>query len=67
MSLYHSSKSKLRNIQRTIETLLDGDFPLNAGKLALEKLADVFYRFDESLDRAQRLMMPLAFAKLHRT
>src|SRR6266849_4808476 len=55
MSLYHSSKYKLNNIQRAIELLLDGDFPLEAGKLALEKLQAVFSGFDKRLDLAEAL------------
>jgi hypothetical protein len=55
MSLYHSSKYKLKNIQRTIDTLLDGDFPVGAGKFALEKLQSVFSGFDKRLDLAQAL------------
>jgi hypothetical protein len=37
MSLLHNSKHKLKNIQRTIDGLLDGDFPLSAGRNALLK------------------------------
>jgi hypothetical protein len=56
MSLYHSSKYKLRNIQRTIESLLDGDFPFEAQRLALRKLHAVFDQLEKKqLDRAERL------------
>jgi hypothetical protein len=55
MSLFHSSKYKLKNIQRAIDSLLDGDFPLRAGEQALLKLRDVFSGFDANLDRAELL------------
>ncbi len=55
MPLYHSSKQKVRNIQRTIDSLLDGDFPLAAGRKALEKLRLIFRNLDEKLDRAHRV------------
>jgi hypothetical protein len=58
MSLYHSSQYKLRNIQRTVDSLLDGDFPLRAGEQALWRLKDVFTRFNTQLDRANRLDNP---------
>lgn len=54
MSLYHNSKHKIRNISRTIDGLLDGDFPHDSGKRALRKLQDVFSELDSKLDRAQR-------------
>ena len=54
MTIYHSSKYKLRNIQRTIDSLLDGDFPLSAGRSALTKLRDVLSTFDGKLDLAQK-------------
>jgi len=55
MSLYRNSKQKLRNIQRTIDKLLDGDFPLSAGKKALEKLREVFTSLEGKIDRAYNL------------
>jgi hypothetical protein len=55
MSLLHNSKHKLKNIQRTIDGLLDGDFPLSAGRNALLKLRDVFAELDSKLNRASRL------------
>jgi hypothetical protein len=55
MSLLHNSKHKLKNVQRTIDGLLDGDFPLSAGRNALRKLRDVFGDLDKKLDRASRL------------
>jgi hypothetical protein len=55
MSLLHNSKHKLRNVQRTIDGLLDGDFPLGAGRNALLKLRDVFSELDRKIDRARRL------------
>ena len=55
MSLYRNSKQKLRNIQRTIDKLLDGDFPLSAGREALEKLREVFDGLEEKIDRAYNL------------
>ncbi len=55
MSLYYNSKQKLRNVQRTIEGLLDGDFPLSSGRNALKKLRDVFSELEKKLDRAHRL------------
>jgi hypothetical protein len=67
MSLYHSSKYKLRNILRTIDALLEGDFPLEAGRLALKKLQSVFDTFDGndgSLERARRLNDPANLAQV---
>jgi hypothetical protein len=55
MSLLHNSKHKLKNVQRTIDALLDGDFPLGAGRNALLKLRDVFTELDHKIDRANRL------------
>jgi len=55
MSLLHNSKHKLKNIQRAIDTLLEGDFPLSAGQKALSKLRDVFGKLETNLDRANRL------------
>jgi hypothetical protein len=55
MSLLHNSKHKLTNVQRTIDGLLDGDFPLGAGRNALLKLRDVFAELDHKIDRANRL------------
>ncbi len=55
MTLYHNSKHKLRNILRTIDSLLDGDFPFDAGKRALLRLKNVFIEFEKKIDRAKRL------------
>jgi hypothetical protein len=55
MSLFYSAKQKIRNIQRTIDALLDGDFPLSSGRRALQKLSDVFAALDKKLDRAEKL------------
>ncbi|MEA2879916.1 MAG: hypothetical protein QOF14_5112 [Hyphomicrobiales bacterium] len=55
MSLLHNSKHKIKNIQRTIDGLLDGDFPLSSGRKALSKLRDVFDDLDAKLDRIGRL------------
>jgi hypothetical protein len=55
MSLFHNSKQKIHNINRTIEGLLDGDFPHSSGKQALENLIEVFSRIDKKLDRANRI------------
>jgi hypothetical protein len=55
MTLFHNTKQKIRNIQRTIDVLLDGDFPLDSGRKALRKLRKVFRTFDKNLDRAQKL------------
>jgi hypothetical protein len=55
MSLYHDSKQKLRNIQRTVDHLLDSDFPLSAGQNALRKLREVFSELEKKLDRAHKL------------
>ncbi len=55
MSLLHNSKHKLKNIQHTITGLLNGDFPLDAGRDALLKLREVFDKLDGKLDRAARL------------
>ena len=58
MSLYHSSRYKLRNIERTIDSLLEGDFPLDAGREALHNLRDVFTKISKRLDRANVLDNP---------
>ena len=55
MSLLNNSKHKLENIRRTIDALLNGDFPLNAGRNALLKLQDVFAELDKRLGRASKL------------
>lgn len=55
MSLFHNSKHKLRNAYRTIDTILDGDFPISSGKSALAKLRKVFEGQEEKLDRAHKL------------
>jgi hypothetical protein len=55
MSLFHNSKHKLRNVYRTIDALLDGDFPISSGKNALQKLRDVFEELEKKLDRARKL------------
>jgi hypothetical protein len=55
MNLYYNSKQKIRNIQRLISNLLDGDFPLDSGKIALGELRKVFDDCELSLDRANRL------------
>ena len=54
MSLLHNSKHKLNNIYRTIDTLIDSDFPLEAGRNALLKLRDTFSELETRLDRAHR-------------
>ena len=55
MSLFHNSKQKLKNIQRTIDGLLDGDFPLSSGQNALNKLKVVFSDLELKLNRAHNL------------
>ena len=55
MSVFHNAKNKIRNIRRTIEGLLDGDFPLSSGQRALEKLDDVFAELEKRLTRAGKL------------
>jgi hypothetical protein len=55
MSLFYSAKNKIRNIRRTIEELLDGDFPLNSGQRALERLDNVFAELEKRLTRAGKL------------
>ncbi len=64
MSLYHNSKQKIRNIQRTIDALLDGDFPLSSGRQALNKFRDVFTKLDKKLDRAVALKDQVAERQL---
>jgi hypothetical protein len=49
MSLYHNSKHKLRNVYRTIDALLDGDFPISSGRNALRKLRDIFEEQERKL------------------
>lgn len=55
MSLFYSSKHKIKNVTRTIDALLDGDFPLSSGRKALQTLRDVFSELDKKLTRADRL------------
>src|SRR6266478_1078082 len=55
MSLYHNSKHKLRNVYRTLDALLDGDFPISSGRKALVKLREVFQEQEKKLDRARKL------------
>lgn len=55
MSLYYNAKQRLRNIKRTIDKLLDGDFPLSSGRQALMKLGDFFSELEKQVDRAHRL------------
>jgi len=55
MTLYYDSKQKLNNVGRTMENLLEGDFPLSSGKTALQRLAKVFAELGRKLDRARNL------------
>ena len=55
MTLFHDSKQKLVNISRTIEALLEGDFPLASGRIALQRLTRVFEELERKLDRARKL------------
>lgn len=55
MSLAQNSKHKVRNVQRTIGEILNGDFPFSSGRKALEKLQTVFEGLEKNLDRASRL------------
>jgi hypothetical protein len=55
MSLYHNSKHKLRNVCRTIDVLLDGDFPISSGRKALVRLREVFQEQERKIDRAKKL------------
>jgi hypothetical protein len=55
MSLIHNSKHKLRNIQRTIDGILNGDMPFSAGRKALVRLSEAFTAFEKKLDRAIKL------------
>jgi len=55
MSLIHNSKHKLRNIQRTIDGISNGNMPFAAGRKALGRLVDVFNALEKNLDRAIKL------------
>lgn len=55
MSLYHNSKQKIRNITRSIDVLMDGDFPLNSGVKALQKLRSVFEDLERKIERAEKI------------
>lgn len=55
MNLAQNSKHKVRNVQRTIGEILNGDFPFSSGRKALEKLQSVFASLEKNLDRAIRL------------
>ena len=55
MSLYYNAKQKLRNIKRTIDKLLDGDFPLSSGRNALTTLREFFSELENKVDRAYLL------------
>jgi hypothetical protein len=55
MTLFHDSKQKLLNISRTIDNLLEGDFPISSGRTALRRLTRVFEELGRKLDRARKL------------
>lgn len=55
MSLVHNSKHKIKNVQRTIDGILNGDVPFTAGRKALERLQSVFDKLEKNLDRAIKL------------
>ena len=55
MSLYHNTKQKIRNVVRTIDAVLDVDYPVDSGKDALKKLKQVFEKFDREIDRVWKL------------
>src|SRR3954468_13851900 len=55
MSLVHNSKHKIKNVQRTIDGILNGDVPFTAGRKALERLQSVFDKLERNLDRAIKL------------
>jgi hypothetical protein len=55
MSIFHNTKQKLRNIERTIDALLDSDFPVESGKNALRDLKQVFSGLSRRNDRAQAI------------
>lgn len=64
MSLGQNSKHKVRNVQRTICEILNGDFPFSSGRRALEKLQDVFDSLEKKLDRAIRLKNDASIASV---
>jgi hypothetical protein len=64
MSLLHNSKHKLKNIYRVIDRLIDSDFPLEAGRKALQKLRETFLELETRLDRAHRAKSPDTIATL---
>jgi hypothetical protein len=55
MSLLHNSNQKIKNIQRTIDGLLDGDFPLESCRSALRKLQLTFEGLQTKLEKAVTL------------
>jgi hypothetical protein len=55
MSLSNNSKLKIRSIQRTIDSIANGDLPFVSGKRALQRLQAIFNALDEKLDRAIKL------------
>jgi hypothetical protein len=55
MSLSNNSKLKIRNIQRIIDSIANGDLPFVSGKRALQRLQAIFKALDEKLDRAIKL------------
>jgi hypothetical protein len=55
MSLSNNSKLKIRNIQRTIDSIANGDLPFVSGKRALQRLQAIFEALDDKLDRAIKL------------
>ncbi|WP_442753338.1 hypothetical protein ACNHKD_10000 [Methylocystis sp. JAN1] len=64
MSLYHNTKQKIRNVQRTIDALLDGDFPIDSGRRALFKLKRVFEALEKRVDRAFKLKDTLSLSEI---
>lgn len=55
MSLYNSAKQKLRNVYRTIDSMLEGDFPIESGKNALKRMKRSFEEKEQQLDRAHNI------------
>src|SRR5882757_9593691 len=63
-STYRPVQISATSSHRTIDGLLDGDFPLSAGRKALLKLRSVFDDLDKKLDGASRLRDPIPLRQL---
>lgn len=55
MTLHFAANQKINNIIRTIDGLLDGDFPMDAGRAGLKTLRHVFDELSKRLERSVKI------------